>query len=180
MRSILVTCLAVSSIALFAGGCANQKAENERLLAERNTLQSEVESEKAANAAAQEKVAELDKQVTALKGELDAARTALAQAQTEGTQKLKDADAAADKRAADLQRKMDAAAKTAAAEIKELADKLAKATADLSSARSSAASASATLSDKIDALQKKVDDLTKENEALKAAAKTAPATMPAD
>ena len=178
MRSVVV--IGLASLLAITTGCQEQKKENERLLSERNTLQSQYETEKASNAANQAKVSELDKQLTATRTELESTKSDLAAAKAEGTEKVKAAEAAGNKDVADAKAAMDKAAQKSAAELNEAKAKLAAATAELSKTQDASTAQGATLSAEIATLKKKVADLTVENEGLKAAAKEAPAsTAPA-
>jgi chromosome segregation ATPase len=160
---------------MISAGCQEQKKENERLLTERNSIQSQYETVKAAKEASMAKAAELDKQLAQAKAEIDKLKSDLDAARNAGTQQMNDAQAAANKRVESLQAALDKATKDAADQNSKLAAQLAEAQAATTAAKNSGNAQGATLSAKIAELEAKIDQLTKENAALKAAPATSPA-----
>jgi chromosome segregation ATPase len=177
MRSVVA--LGLVSLLAIAAGCQDLHKENERLLTERNSIQSQYETEKAAKEASMSKAAELDKQLAQAKAENDKLRQDLDAARAAGTQQMNDAQAAANKRVEALQAALDKQAKDASEQNSKLAAQLAEAQAATTAAKNSASAGSAALSAKVAELDAKVEQLTKENQALKAAKSNSPTTLPA-
>lgn len=177
MRSVVT--LGLVSLLAIAAGCQDLHKENERLLTEQKAVQSQYETEKAAKEASNAKAAELDKQLAQAKAENDKLRQDLDAARSAGTQQMNDAQVASNKRVEALQAALDKQAKESSEQNSKLAAQLAEAQAATTAAKNSASAGSAALSAKVAELDAKIDQLTKENQALKAAKGATPTTMPA-
>jgi len=164
MKLIPSLSLALTGMMLL-GGCAAQKAEHDRLVSERNQIQSDLDTEKQQHAAAATRASELEASLTSTKAELEKAKSDLAAQQA--------AAAAAQQTADDNLRK----AKVDTAEVEAT---LKTTQNELAATKANIAAQSTTLTEKIVVLQKQIETLTAEKAAMRSEMKKAdlPTTTP--